>query len=435
MGSLFNDLHHNQDVQFLPDDEYDVESVDLLGDSLTGLARYVSEFLLSHFGDIHPFPTYKNSSGRYHLNSGTPIPSEFTQHDVRQHFSQKSGETIKISIAADFGAGTKETDILSRLLVEGYDPHYTIHLGDVYFIGLDVEVKGHMLGIPPLNVEKAVTWPHGSLGSFALNGNHEMYSRGYAYFDILLPTLGVLNEQTGQLSGQQASYFSLENDYWRIIALDTGYNSYAEFGINSAHNPQPDEVIAWLQNTIRLQDPSDTRAIIFLSHHQYFSAFNNGYPDTAAQIAKILPQGRKALWLWGHEHRFAFYNFTSAYSIPLSMYGRCVGFSGFPVTLSDIPASAAQYQLQAYDNRVYEVDYGILPIPIGFNGFTRLNITDNLLHIEYRSLKLDPKDPTKLDETESEILVTEVWSADGHGDIQFEETVIVNPNMTIVQHF
>ena len=57
----------------------------------------------------------------------------------------------------------------------------------------------------------------GSEGAFALNGNHEMYALGYGYFDHILPKLGV----RGSPRGQRASYFCLENDHWRIIALDT----------------------------------------------------------------------------------------------------------------------------------------------------------------------------------------------------------------------
>jgi hypothetical protein len=69
-----------------------------------------------------------------------------------------------------------------------------------------------------------VTWPIGQKGSFGLNGNHEMYANGVAYFDMFLPRLGLRTGPCG-MSGQQTSFFCLENDYWRIIAVDTGYNS------------------------------------------------------------------------------------------------------------------------------------------------------------------------------------------------------------------
>jgi hypothetical protein len=46
---------------------------------------------------------------------------------------------------------------------------------------------------------------------------------GSAYFDRMLPTLGLI--EGGFSQGQKASFFCLENEFWRVIALDTGYNS------------------------------------------------------------------------------------------------------------------------------------------------------------------------------------------------------------------
>jgi len=89
-----------------------------------------------------------------------------------------------------------------------------------------------MLGMPSENSIQGVTWPHGLLGSFTVMGNHEMISRGNAYFDTLLPTLGLRNKNnllaptcnrvtklqqdlrnegfTGDmLSGQEAGYWLL----------------------------------------------------------------------------------------------------------------------------------------------------------------------------------------------------------------------------------
>ena len=110
----------------------------------------------------------------------------------------------------------------SRRCIEAWRPHYSIHLGDVYYVGDPAEVGANFLGIPNPRYQFApCKWPLGSEGAFALNGNHEMYALGYGYFDHILPKLGV----RGSPHGQRASYFCLENDHWRIIALDTSYNS------------------------------------------------------------------------------------------------------------------------------------------------------------------------------------------------------------------
>jgi hypothetical protein len=66
--------------------------------------------------------------------------------------------------------------------------------------------------------------------------------------------------------------------------------------------------IDWLVKNARLSDPTDMRPIIFMSHHQYFSAWEKGYDSTPKQLAALLPKDRVPLWLWGHEHRLSFYD-------------------------------------------------------------------------------------------------------------------------------
>jgi hypothetical protein len=169
-----------------------------------------------------------------------------------------------------------------------FKPHYSIHLGDVYYVGDDAEVGQNFLGIKnPDNDFEPCLWPPGSRGSFALNGNHEMYALGYAYFENMLPTLGV--NVAGKAIGQNATYFCLENDHWRIIAVDTGYNSIGWpvleyiFPPNCALRP---ELIDWLRNVVRPRK-DDPRGIIILGHHQVYSCYDNWYPKQARQLAEF----------------------------------------------------------------------------------------------------------------------------------------------------
>jgi hypothetical protein len=79
----------------------------------------------------------------------------------------------------------------------------------MYYVGDQVEVDENFLGIrkPPANPVDPLCWPKGSQGTFALNGNHEMYARGYAYFDRMLPTLGPIVNGTAQVLSHH-QYFS-----------------------------------------------------------------------------------------------------------------------------------------------------------------------------------------------------------------------------------
>jgi predicted phosphodiesterase len=61
--------------------------------------------------------------------------------------------------------------------MEQSDPDFTIHLGDVYYVGDDNEVRENFLG-EKTSPYAPVRWPMGAKGSFALNGNHEMYADG-----------------------------------------------------------------------------------------------------------------------------------------------------------------------------------------------------------------------------------------------------------------
>src|SRR2546426_2837359 len=197
--------------------------------------------------------------------------------------------------------------------MRAFDPHYTIHLGDVYYVGDREEVDENCLGTAPPD-GAAVTWPLGSNGSFALNGNHEMYANGNAYFDRFLPRLGILDPVTRRPRGQGASFFCLLNKYWAMVGLDTGYNSKG-FPVLSQVPllrqlpgikptcPLEDRLLEWFRVVVAplLAD----RGVVLLAHHQYYSAFDDGYENPARQLCAYV--SKPVLWFWGHEHRLAIY--------------------------------------------------------------------------------------------------------------------------------
>jgi hypothetical protein len=128
--------------------------------------------------------------------------------------------SIRIALAGDWGTGTDVSQQVADSM-GSVNPELTIHLGDVYYVGLENEVEQNCLGANAGSYQ-GVPWKWGSKGSFALNGNHEMYSGGNGYYNDFLPKLGIPTSQDKQ---QLASYFCLETPVWRILAIDTGYNS------------------------------------------------------------------------------------------------------------------------------------------------------------------------------------------------------------------
>ena len=184
--------------------------------------NWIWEYLFHRIGRRHPFQIHA---------SGNPDQGVYELED--------DPAEIRIALAGDWATGTDEAESVSKLIIS-FKPHYSIHLGDVYYVGSRHEVDENFLGIKnPRNSYEPCLWPNGSHGSFALNGNHEMYARGFAYFDRILPTLGLVSH--GKPCGQKASFFCLENEYWRIIGLDTAYDSVGwpllEYFVRPAFGP------------------------------------------------------------------------------------------------------------------------------------------------------------------------------------------------------
>ena len=323
----------------------------------TNLWKWISSYIAHRIGPRHDVQTYTGSDhGIYELDD-------------------EAGVT-RLSIAGDWGTGTDEANYVATQ-IKAFQPHYTIHLGDVYYVGAEKEIRENCLNEKVTDYDPCL-WPHGSRGSFAMNGNHEMYARGIAYFDVFLPTLGLRGGPP-----QQASFFCLESDHWRFIALDTGYNSIKipileripvwPFHADCA---LPNELIAWLEKDVRPK--ADRRALVLLSHHQYYSSFEGGYTKPAKQLRPFLD--RPVLWLWGHEHRLAIYDLHAEVE-GVAAYGRCLGHGGMPVEFRDPKPGLP---LLFHDQRRYPNDENL---EIGFNGHANVTVEGALLRIDYVDVK------------------------------------------------
>lgn len=265
-----------------------------------------------------------------------------------------------IGLAGDWGTGTESAYRVGDLIEQTQPrPHVTIHLGDVYYSGTQKEYANVFLGEDD--------WPRGTERTFALNGNHEMYSGGSGYFDEALPALG-----------QPTSFFALQNAHWRIVGVDTGY--YAGIfplleKLLRGRIRLPDENVRWLRQVV-FADPADRRPVILLSHHQLFSAFEDGYQRMGRDLVPYLD--RVLLWFWGHEHRFAGYNRAAVGGVP-AVRARCIGHGGMPVEIKEQPKTVRN-GLVFYDQR----HAGILDKePIGFCGYAVLRFDGPRLAIEY----------------------------------------------------
>jgi hypothetical protein len=324
------------------------------------------------------------------------------------------GDRATLSLVGDWGTGTDEAQMVADC-IQRFGPDYTIHLGDVYFVGDEVEIQENFLG-ESTSPYQPVKWPQGKLGSFALSGNHEMYARGNGYFGSILPKMGLKNPGVEWGEGQWASFFCLENKYWRIIGLDTGYNGTGfDWGkmpllekskwlrTSTRFKPRcalPKALLSWLQDTVK--PDADKRGLILLTHHGSHSAFSDWYQIPALQLAKTIH--RPVIWFWGHEHKLAIYG---RYNVPegIEAYGRCIGHGGMPVERGKSPDLNCPWL--AWDNRRY--DNGE-EIDVGFNGHVNLSLDGPELHAEYVDLNC-----------------TRLFTEDWHVDI--ESGALQGPNL------
>jgi Calcineurin-like phosphoesterase len=255
-----------------------------------------------------------------------PTAAEKKVNPVKQLVNKKE---IRIAIAGDWGTGTDPGDkypyaVAGKVakLMAAQQPDYTIHLGDVYYSGLESEETAKFVG----------RWPRGAVGSYTLNSNHEMYCGGKGYFNVLLA-----NEMFAAQQG--LSYFALTNDHWLIVGLDSAYFAYYQsllYEQGALFEPdeqkQPDGMVQseWL--TGLLKDQADKRVII-LTHHDGFDV----HPVTGKLTRKPLYQQMTAQmanvhdwwWYWGHVHGVIAYE-RIFFDNNAAVTPRCIGHGAIP---------------------------------------------------------------------------------------------------------
>jgi hypothetical protein len=346
------------------------------------------------------------------------------KHPFRDYTTKGKGtgiypidDRVKITIAGDWGTGTDEARIVASAMKKA-EPDFTIHMGDVYYVGDDNEVRENFLGLKT-SPYTPVKWPMGTKGGFALNGNHEMYAEGNGYWRMVLPRMGLMKMKRGSEwgEGQWASFFCLENKHWRIIALDTAYNStrfdWGKLPLlqrskwlrkTTWFKPKctlPDALLTWLESMVNTD--GDKRGLILLSHHGSHSGFGDWYQIPSRQLAKLIH--RPVLWYWGHEHKLAIYDKFRVQD-GIDSYGRCIGHGGMPVERGRAP-DIKDCRWLAWDNRRYPNDENV---DVGYNGYSNFSLNGPALHVAHYDLN-------------QSLLLTEDWH------VNLESGALEGPNL------
>ncbi len=228
-------------------------------------------------------------------------PADFVSHQSLGDFLFDLNDSCSIALLADWGANdTAAHNVASQ--VRAIDPDLCIHLGDIYYAGQENESQSFLHMWPKYETLRQTTPP---FSSYALNGNHEMFCGGHAYFGSILTAFG-----------QPASYFGLRNKNWQILGFDSAYIDQRLLNPEQASAlSDRDSVVGkqwtWLQDKIA---SSGGRKTILLSHHQPFSAFE-AEQNQSEQLRKdvtdlLIASGnvKPFAWFFGHEHRCTIYD-------------------------------------------------------------------------------------------------------------------------------
>ena len=303
----------------------------------------------------------------FHLLDSRPAP--FPTH-IQRNINPivRIANDATIAMVGDWGTGDASSQNIARRIAD-LKPDHTIHLGDIYYAGAENEVRSKFLAL----------WPQGvnaTAPSFALNGNHEMYSGGIGYFQLALTD--------PRFKAQQGlSYFSLQNDHWTVIALDTAYfarNFYLDGALD------PDVQLPWTATLVRAARQAGRR-VILLTHHAGVDVEPAG-AGVKVTVANLWNQVLRATdggpdyWYWGHVH--AGYALAP---VPVaggrSLMTRCVGHCGVPW----LPFAAESglggngFTLEWGENRkANDVDEPARAL----NGFLVLRLSGNRIVEEFR---------------------------------------------------
>jgi Calcineurin-like phosphoesterase len=229
------------------------------------------------------------------------------------------GSLQRVALLADWGTGMYGAPISARSIAETAksDGQWDLqmHLGDVYYAGTLRETKERF----------TAAWPKdsGELNR-GINGNHEMYSGGFGYFQHTLSEFD-----------QDASYFAITNDYWLLIGLDAAWVDHA------IDQEQAD----WVMKVVA--DHKRDRKLVLFSHHQPYSRLSNQGPKLLDPLKPLLETRQVTAWYWGHEHDCVIYDQHDDYGV----YGRCLGNGGIPALRRD------EVRVAAVDSTAGEVTW------------------------------------------------------------------------------
>jgi hypothetical protein len=257
-------------------------------------------------------------------------------------------DDARLVVVGDWGTGLpRARDVAARMqerigaaVAAGRQVH-VVHLGDVYYSGLESEDRRRFLDLWPVTREQA----EAGVTSWSLNGNHDMYGGGFGYFGTLLGDPRFRGQRSPD--GKPTSFFRLRSPSWDFIGLDTAWDtdvtSAGQVGV--LQDPQGGYVAAAAGQS--------SRRLVLFSHHQLVSFYAQADLGRTlpGKLAPVLSGNRVTAWWWGHEHRAITYEAAAGVRYP-----RCLGNGGVPVLPDAEPPAGSSPAITWHSARTVRED-------------------------------------------------------------------------------
>lgn len=259
--------------------------------------------------------------------------------DGRKPPEYRLSPEARVVLVGDWGTGAWAADqvaqrIRHELDAAGSRETHVIHLGDVYYAGDEWEARERFLEHWPVHADEAHRHQ-----SWCLTGNHDMYSGGYGYFDVILADERFRHQRA---DGDGMSFFRLINDDWQVLGLDS---SWSESMLETGHHGR---LAGRQQEWIEACLDEHPRRTVLLSHHQLLSTHGKVAGDLANRMARVMTGREIDAWFWGHEHRCM--TFAPR---PSLRYSACVGHGAMPQSAGDAQPEEGEWE---YDVSWEDVD-------------------------------------------------------------------------------
>ena len=307
------------------------------------IVRFADRYLNLQLGQFQPndpewYLQIARSSLEHLARGNHPFNPRPAEHQI--------SDTARLVVVGDWGTGLGRArqvavhmrEEIAGALAEGRQAH-AIHLGDVYYSGLASEDKRRFLSCWPVTPAQAAS----GVTSWSLNGNHDMYSGGYGYYDTLLADPRFAAQHSAD--GASTSFFRLTAPGWEFVGLDTSWDP--DVLTKGASAVLEDPQAEYVAQVARASD----RKLVLLSHHQLTTVYDQADigPVLTTKLGPVLDSDRVTAWWWGHEHRCVGFEATQGVKFP-----RCIGHGGVPVlqthTDADKPRAPWAWEPSGYLN-------------------------------------------------------------------------------------